>query len=214
MFARGEFMIRRMSQVLFGVGLCVLAACPSGGSSTSSSASRPVAPGPGPAGPGPASTSAGGNEDPEAAWHARVTEAAAKISEHDDVKSGCGHDVTVVFDWPSYPTADYKPDEEKYSTPPPSRCGADMLQGLATRCGDTKKSGAVMKVQTLTCHHKACKDVRTETPLDPGSTPTDNGMAEYKYELSADGTNIDVFHCPASSVFTAFSAYQWTKKHF
>jgi hypothetical protein len=161
-----------------------------------------------PAGAGGAGAAggAGGAGDP---WHAEVESEARALSSHKDVQQTCGHDVEIRFDWATYHAVDFKPGAEGHRTP--AACGEDVLKGLWLRCDDaaTKQKGAA--IQTVTCHYKPCKEVRTTVDVASGSTPTDEGLAEFKYEL--DGTNINVYHCASSSVFTQNSANIWLQKH-
>src|SRR3954447_25108113 len=153
-----------------------------------------------PGGGGDSTASASGGD----AWHSQIEAEAAGFSEHKDVTASCGHDIAVKFDWATYQQADFAPKAAVH--PSPASCAVDILKGLWLGCDDKASKPAASKVQSLTCHFKPCKDVRTTVAVDSGSTPTDEGLAEWKYALSPDGTQIDVYGCASSSVFTETDA--------
>lgn len=138
----------------------------------------------------------------EQSWR-QLQDAAANESDHAkqahaDIVQYCGHDVHVVFDWPSFDMQRWL-DAEKTMHMPDGMAGsycAYQLTELAYACRAEEykpyQKDAVKKLKTLTCHYKPC----AQLPDPPNSHPGANLVAtEAQYALGADGTNLDETYC-------------------
>ena len=169
----------------------------------------PTRPSTGPTGGAPSSPDQTWHDVNEALANGRLgpgadptsTTLSANKSLHGDITAKWGHPIAIKFDWDSFKYADWvgvdigagrRLEIDSLS----SSCTQDVLDTLASLCGDAQKRTLVSPLQSVTCHAKPCDQLPRSSTVEHDISP---GLV---YAYSADRTNIDKTFCQTSAIWT------------